>query len=127
LTAWLEGKEAVVKGRTGQGETTGTGMTGRYWARIWDMDCVLELRLDDAGNIVGSFSVDDEPLKLTGEPPSPNHEVRGVIHARHITEPFATFQARTTEGGLLLEVLLNDADNTPSNTERAVFVRLGPD
>lgn len=100
-------------------------IAGRFWARVWDLDCVLELHLDDAGRMSGSFSADGEPLEVTGDLPGPDGEVRGVIRARNLEDTFAAFRARLDADGLFLEVDVTDVETGLETAGHVIFARLG--
>ena len=40
-------------------------LTGRYWACVWDLDCVLELHLNELGCIDGWFEADGQRLEVS--------------------------------------------------------------
>lgn len=111
------------------------GAVGRFWARVWDMDCVLELRLDDTGRLCGWFHADGERLEITGDPPDPQQgaeegteqEVHGLIRAFGLSEPFASFRAKPDADGLFLEVDLTGANLEPGTAPHVTFTRLSPD
>jgi hypothetical protein len=105
--------------------SSGKSIAGRFFARLWDLDCVLELHLDNAGLLKGSFIVDGEQLEITGALLGPHGEVRGIIRAHNLAEAFAAFQARLAEDGLFLEVNVTDADTGLETARRVIFVRLG--
>lgn len=84
--------------------------TGRFWGRIWDIECVLEFHLDDAGQLQGSFDADGEVLEVCLGPPDDTGLVRGVIRAHDLSEPFATFCTRPDGDGLFLEMDLIQGD-----------------
>jgi hypothetical protein len=94
--------------------------TGRFRGSVWGMSCVLELFVDEAGCVRGSFDADGEPLEVTGA--ALDQTVRGVIRAHSLEERFAAFRARVNADGLLLEVRLGDADELP--LEHVTFARL---
>lgn len=96
-------------------------LTGRYWACIWDLDCVLELHLNKLGCTEGWFEADGQRLEVSGGAPDASGEVGGLIRAANLTEPFAFFRARADAQGLLLEIRTAPE---PSSLERVVFVRL---
>jgi hypothetical protein len=98
--------------------------TGRFWARLWDFDCVLELHLDAAGRIAGSFIADGEALDVVGEAPDVSGTVRGVIRARNLTDLFARFDAQQDAEGAFLTVLMNGSDTGWERSERVRFERL---
>ncbi len=100
-------------------------IAGRFWARVWDLDCVLELRLDDAGRMQGWFSADGEPLEITGDAPGPDGEVRGLIRAGNLEEMFAAFRARLDADGLFLEVDVTDVETGLETAGHVMFTRLG--
>ena len=100
-------------------------IVGRFFARLWDIDCVLELCLNNAGCIEGLLIADDEPLEIAGGSPDPNGDVRGLIRARSLTEAFAVFQAHLAEDGLFLQVNLADAETGLEIAADVMFVRLG--
>jgi hypothetical protein len=114
------GTAATSAGTTEMARASSLGITGRFWARVWDLDCVLELRLDEAGRLQGSFDADGEPLEVAGGAPGPDGAVRGVIRAHDLEEQFATFCVRPDADGLLLEVVLTDEPGL----ERVAFSRL---
>jgi hypothetical protein len=117
------GTAATGAGTTEMARVSSESISGRFWARVWDLDCVLELRLDEAGRLRGSFDADGEPLEVAGGSPGPDGAVRGVIRAHDLEEPFATFCARPDADGLLLEVDLTDEAGL-EGTERVAFARL---
>ena len=96
-------------------------LTGRYWACVWDLDCVLELHLNELGCIDGWFEADGQRLEVSGGAPDESGEVDGLIRAANLTEPFALFRARADARGLLLEIRTTPE---PSSLERVIFVRL---
>lgn len=98
-----------------------TSLTGRYWAHVWDLDCVLELHLSEPGDITGWFEADGQRLEVSGAAPDASGEVSGLIRAANLSEPFASFRARADVQGLLLEVR---TAGDPSSPQRVVFVRL---
>ncbi len=100
-------------------------IAGRFWARVWDLDCVLELRLDDSGRMQGSFSADGEPLEIVGHSPGPDGEVRGLIRASNLEEMFAAFRARLDADGLFLEVDVTDVETGLETAGHVMFARLG--
>jgi hypothetical protein len=100
------------------------GITGRFEARVWDLDCLLELHLDETGQPQGSFSADGEPLEITCERPHSNGAFVAVIRAKNMKEPFATFQARLHEDGLHLEVNGIDLETGLETIEHLLFARL---
>jgi hypothetical protein len=102
-----------------------SGIAGRFFAHLWGLDCLLELSPDDAGCVQGSFSADGEPLEITGGSLGPHGELRGVIRAHDLTEPFAEFRARPDADGLFLELDVTDTETGLETTERVRFVRLG--
>lgn len=103
-----------------------SALTGRFWGRIWNVECVLELRLDDAGHLQGLFDADGEVLEVALGPPDATGAVRGVIRAHDLAEPFATFRAQPDADGSCLEVNLTDeAEPDPERMERVILVRLG--
>jgi hypothetical protein len=110
----------------GRGEAGDSSMaqhvTGQFRGSVWGIACVLELHLDDAGRLRGSFDADGEPLEVTGDTPDPFGAVRGVIRARALEESFAVFQARANADRLLLEVRMTDADERA--LERVTFSRV---
>lgn len=70
-------------------ETSSASITGRFFARLWDLDCVLELQLDRAGRIDGSFIADGESLEITGGSPDPQRAVCGATRAPDLAESLA--------------------------------------
>ena len=96
-------------------------LTGRFWAHVWDLDCVLELHLNELGYTEGWFEADGQRLEVSGDAPNEHGEVNGLIRAANLTEPFALFRARADAQGLLLEIRTAPE---PSSLERVVFVRL---
>jgi hypothetical protein len=117
------GTVATGSSTTEMARVSSLGISGRFWAHVWGLDCVLELRLDEAGCLRGSFDADGEPLEVAGGSPDPDGAVCGVIRAHDLEEPFATFCARPDEDGLLLEVDLTD-EAGPDGAERVAFARL---
>ncbi len=96
-------------------------LTGRFWACVWDLDCVLETRLNELDCLEGWFEADGQRLEVLVGSLEPNGEVSGLIRAANLTEPFALFRARADAQGLLLEVrTLGD----PLSFERVIFERL---
>jgi hypothetical protein len=100
-------------------------IAGRFWARIWDLDCILELHLNDAGCMQGSFSADGEALEITGDSPGPDGEVRGLIRSSNLQEMFAAFRARLDADGLFLEVDVTDVETGLETAGHVIFARLG--
>ena len=98
-----------------------TKLTGRFWACVWDLDCVLDVHLNELGCIKGWFEADGQRLELSGGAPNSSAEVGGVIRAANLTEPFAVFRASQHAQGLLLEIR---STGDPSSAEQVVFVRL---
>jgi hypothetical protein len=96
----------------GDRDLNALAFTGRFWARFWDFDCVLELHLDSAGRIAGSFSADGEALEVTGEVPDACGAVRGVIRARNLADLFARFHAQPVAAGAFLEVVMTNEGST---------------
>lgn len=96
-------------------------LTGRFWARVWDLDCVLELHLNKLGYTEGWFEADGQRLEVSGDAIGASGEISGLIRAANLTEPFASFRARDCRDGVLLELRANGHD---SSFERVVFVRL---
>jgi len=96
-------------------------LTGRFWAHVWDLDCVLELHLNELGYTEGWFEADGQRLEVSGDAPDASGEVSGLIRAATLSEPFALFRARADAQGLLLEI--RTAPDT-SSLEHVVFVRL---
>ena len=106
-----EERGLAVKAFVGDRERDGhdaLACTGQFWARLWDLDCVLELHLNSAGRIAGSFSADGEALEVTGEVPDAGGAVRGVIRARNLTDLFASFHAQPAADGAFLEVVMTN-------------------
>jgi hypothetical protein len=113
---------------TGETKITKTNIeiiAGRFWARIWDLDCILELHLNDAGGMQGSFSADGEALEITGDSPGPDGEVRGLIRSSNLQEMFAAFRARLDADGLFLEVDVTDVETGLETAGHVMFARLG--
>ncbi len=104
--------------------TADASLPGRYVARVWDLECVLELHLDSAGRLQGSFSADDEPLLLVIGVIHPDGEVSGLIRARHLEEVFAKFRARLRADSDLLEVDVTDVDTGLETAACVLFQRL---
>lgn len=96
-------------------------LTGRFWAQVWDLDCVLELRVDEAGCLQGSFDADGQRLEVSAGPPDASGQVSGLICSANLSEPFASFRLRQGFDGLLLEVR---ATGDTDSLERVQFVRL---
>lgn len=111
-------------GTRGSVWTSGVGIAGRFFARLWDLDCVLELHLDSRGQPKGSFFVDGDRLEVAAEWSGPRGAVCGVIRAHQLAECFAVFQARLDEDGLFLEVRVMDAVSGLETATRVIFVRL---
>jgi hypothetical protein len=99
-------------------------LNGRYWANVWGIDCVLELHLDDAGHLNGSFEADGDPLEVTGEPVGASGACCGVIRARGLSENFAEFRAEPAEDGLILEVNLTNTEDGLEHEGQVMFTRL---
>jgi hypothetical protein len=96
-------------------------LTGRFWANVWDLDCVLELHLNEMGHTEGWFEADGQRLEVSGDAPDERGEISARIRAANLREPFALFRARAHGQGLLLEIRTAPE---PSSFERVAFVRL---
>ncbi len=100
-------------------------LTGRYAASIQDVDCKLELHLDDTGCLAGAFIADGEHLKILGGVPNAYGEVFGLI-----LEPggdiLAVFRAAQDAKNLILEVDVPGEGDLMhlGNAERLSFRRL---
>jgi hypothetical protein len=100
-------------------------LAGRYAASIQDVDCKLELHLDDTGCLAGAFIADGEHLKILGGVPNAYGEVFGLI-----LEPsgdiLAVFRAAPHARNLILEVDTPGASDLMhlGNAERVTFKRL---
>lgn len=109
-------------------EPAGAGLTGRFWAVLWGMDCVLELRLSSSGTLEGSFEADGEQLEVIGSLPAINHEAGrefgGTIRARVLPEAFAAFRARLAPQGLWLELVSNSVEAGLEPAKGVIFERL---
>ena len=112
-------------GAYGSPKTSSASITGRFFARLWDLDCVLELQLDGAGRFEGSFIADGESLEITSGPPDPQRAVCGAIRAHDLAESFAGFKARLDEDGLFLEVDAIADEMEPESVTRTIFLRIG--
>lgn len=99
-------------------------LSGRYWANVWGIDCVLELHLDDAGHLNGWFEADGDPLEVTGETEDASGACHGIIRAHGLSEHFAEFRAEPAEDGLMLEVQLANADGNLEHEGQVMFTRL---
>jgi hypothetical protein len=113
-----------MSGFVGDGKSDALAFTGRFWARLWDFDCVLDLRVNSAGTITGSFIADGEALEVVGEAPDLSGTVRGVIRARNLTDLFARFDAQQDAEGAFLTLVMNGSDTSWERTERVRFERL---
>lgn len=103
---------------------TNPALPGWYTARIQDVDCELELRLDLTGHLIGQFSAEGESLEIRGGVPSVSGETFGRILAPD-GDILAVFRAVPNPTGLSLEL---DAPNPHdlmrlSNAERVIFTR----
>ena len=79
-------------------------LAGRYNAQIWEVDCELELHLDQTGCLIGTFTADGETLEVFGGVPSLYGEVYGVIREGRDGETLAVFRAVPQVQTLLLEI-----------------------
>ena len=79
-------------------------LAGRYNAQIWEVDCELELSLDQTGCLIGTFIADGETLGVFGGVPSLYGEVYGVIREGRDGETLAVFRAVPQVQTLLLEI-----------------------
>ncbi len=100
-----------------------SGVSGRFWAYLWGMDCVLELYLSAAGRLEGSLEADGEWLEVKGGMPEPDGAVRGVVRAQNLSEPFVTFRACTDMDGLFLDLEILGGEL--ETAEHVAFARLG--
>ena len=99
--------------------------TGRFWARLWDLDCVLELHSVSSGKVTGSFSADGEALEVTGAVANSRGAVSGSIRARNLSDLFARFYAQPRADGAFLEVVLTNPEGQGADdSSRACFERL---
>ena len=110
--------------RGSEASSSNTKLNGRYWASVWGIDCVLELRLDDVGHLNGSFEADGDPLEVTGETEGASGACHGVIRAHGLSEHFAEFRAEPAEDGLMLEVHLTNTDGNLEHEGQVMFTRL---
>jgi hypothetical protein len=100
-------------------------LAGRYAVSIQDVNCTLELHLDDTGCLAGVFIADGEHLKIIGGVPNTYGEVFGLI-----LEPdgniLAVFQAAPHAEHLILEVDVPGEGDLMhlGNAERVTFKRL---
>lgn len=104
--------------------TADASLPGRYVACVWDLECVLELHLDSAGRLQGSFSADGEPLLMVIGLIDSHGEVSGLIRAHHLEEIFAKFRARLGVDSDVLEVDVTDVDTGLETAARVLFQRL---
>ncbi len=104
--------------------TADSSLPGRYVACVWDLECVLELRLDSAGRLQGSFSADGEPLLMVIGLIHPDGEVSGLIRSHHLEEVFAKFRARLGVDSDVLEVDVTDVDTGLETAACVLFQRL---
>ncbi len=100
----------VQRGAGSRSDPSTSSLPGRYAARVWDLECVLELHLDCAGRLQGSFSADGEPLLVVIGLTHANGQVSGQIRARNLAEIFAGFRARLGGDGNDLNVDVTDPD-----------------
>lgn len=100
------------------------GFAGRFWAVLWGMDCVLELRYSASGALEGSFEADGERLEVVGSSPEAGREFGGTIRASVLPEAFAAFQARLIAQGLWLELVSSPVGANPEPATRVIFERL---
>jgi|GEM_PF-1957752 len=109
-------------------EQVSASFAGRFWAVLWGMDCVLELRLNSSGALEGSFEADGERLEVEGSSPTAGHEAdcefAGTIRASVLPEAFAAFKARLTPQGLCLELRSNPVGASPEPVTGVIFERL---
>jgi hypothetical protein len=98
-----------------------SSLTGRYWAHVWDLDCVLELLINELGCVEGWFEADGQRLEVSGGAPNAGGEISGVIRAANLSEPFASFRVRAEARNVRLEVR---TAGDPVSLEHVVFVRL---
>lgn len=111
----------MLAGRGHEARSDWANLTGRFWAQVWDLDCVLELRVDEAGCLAGWFDADGQRLEVSGGLPDASGQLSGLIRAPNLSEPFASFRIRQGLDGLLLEVRATGDTNSPLSVQ---FVRL---
>ena len=100
-------------------------LAGSYTARIWQVDCELELSLDQTGCLIGTFTADGETLEVFGGVPSLYGEVYGVIREGRNGETLAVFRAVPQVQALLLEIDLPGPNDLMllAQAESVVFSR----
>ncbi len=121
--------DASTDQQEGGGQRAAARLAGCFCGSVWGIDCLLTLRLNAAGVLTGVLEADGEPLDVALGPPGPDGALSGVVRARNLPEPFATFHARLTADGLRLEADVTASGSDPGPPARVTLTRLwaGPD